>query len=65
MFIALYYIPGLTQTLNTSPKFNVGYLFTLIIPYYLLKVVVALVDTPFVYLLTFWLRGYIKKPKKR
>ncbi len=65
MFIALYYIPGLPEILNTSPKFNVGYLFTLIIPYYLLKVVVALCDTIPVYLLVWWLRGYIKEPKKR
>lgn len=56
MFIALYYIPGLPQTLNTSPKFTVAYLFTLIIPYYLLKVVVALADTPFVYAGVWWLK---------
>jgi uncharacterized PurR-regulated membrane protein YhhQ (DUF165 family) len=65
MFIALYYIPWLPQTLNTSPKFNVAYLFTLIIPYYLLKVVLALADTPFVYLLVWYLRGSVKEPKKK
>ena len=64
MFIALYYVPWLPQILNTSPKFNVAYLFTLIIPYYLLKVVVALADTPFVYAMVWWLRGS-KQPKKK
>ncbi|MBU0627884.1 MAG: queuosine precursor transporter [Nanoarchaeota archaeon] len=56
MFIALYYIPGLPQLLNTSPKFTTAYLFTLIIPYYLLKVVVALLDTPLVYAGVWWLK---------
>ena len=60
MFIALYYVPWLPKTLNTSPKFTVAYLFTLIIPYYLLKVVVALADTPFIYALVWWLK---KEPK--
>jgi len=64
MFIALYYVPWLPQTLNTSPKFTVAYLFTLIIPYYLLKVVVALADTPFVYLLVWYLRGSKAAKKK-
>lgn len=63
MFIALYYIPWLPQTLNTSPKFTVAYLFTLIIPYYILKIIIALFDTPFVYLSVWWLRGSAK-PKK-
>lgn len=57
MFIALYYIPGLPKIINTSPKFTVGYLFVLIIPYYLLKVVIAIFDTPFIYLGVWWLRG--------
>ena len=65
MFIALYYIPWLPSILNTNPKFTVAYLVTLIIPYYLLKVVVALLDTFPVYLGVWWLRGYIKEPKKR
>jgi len=65
MFIALYYIPWLPQIVNTNPKFTVAYLFTLIVPYYLLKVIVALADTPFIYILTWWLRGSIKEPKKR
>ncbi|MEA2037461.1 MAG: queuosine precursor transporter [Nanoarchaeota archaeon] len=65
MFIALYYIPWLPDVLNTNPKFNVAYLITLIIPYYILKVVVAIFDTPFIYLLTWWVRGYVKEPKKR
>ncbi len=61
MFIALYYVPWLPETFNTSPKFTVAYLFTLIIPYYILKVVVALADTPFIYALVWWLK---KEPKK-
>ncbi len=56
MFIALYYIPSLPQIVNTSPKFTVAYLFTLIVPYYLLKVVVALADTPICYLGVWWLK---------
>jgi len=60
MFIALYYVPWLPKTFNTNPKFTVAYLFALIIPYYLLKIVVALFDTPFVYLGVWWL----KKEKK-
>jgi len=63
MFIALYYIPFLPSILNTSPKFNVAYLFTLIIPYYLLKIVVSLIDTPFAYLGVWWLRGSKKSRK--
>jgi len=61
MFIALYYLPFLPATLNTSPTFTVAYLFTLIIPYYLLKVIIALIDTPFIYSLVWWLK---KEPKK-
>jgi len=48
MFIAFYAL---------SPKFTVAYLFVLIIPYWLLKVGFAIVDTPFCYLGVKWLRG--------
>lgn len=48
MFIAFYAI---------SDKFTAGFVFTLIIPYWLLKVVFAAIDTPFVYLGARWLRG--------
>jgi len=48
MFIAFYGI---------SPKFTVAYVFALIIPYWLIKVLFALVDTPFCYLGVKWLRG--------
>ncbi len=69
MFIALYYLPFsfVPAALNTNPKFNVAYLFVLIIPYWALKVCVALLDTPFVYLGVKFLRGYVykKKPRKR
>jgi len=47
MFIAFYAV---------SPKFTVAYMFALIIPYWLLKIVVALFDTPFVYLGVWWLK---------
>lgn len=61
MFIGLYYIPFLPDIINTNPKFTVSYLFVLIIPYYLLKVVIALFDTPFVYLGRWWLKREVKK----
>jgi len=48
MFIAFYAI---------SPKFTVAYIFALIIPYWLAKVLFALFDTPFCYLGVKWLRG--------
>ncbi|MFW6119993.1 MAG: queuosine precursor transporter [Petrotogales bacterium] len=48
MFIAFYYI---------TPKFTVYYVFTLIIPYWLVKVLFALFDTPFCYLGVRWLKG--------
>ncbi len=57
MFIAFYYLPFIPETFNTSPKFTVAYVFTLIIPYWLLKVAVALFDTPFCYLGVAWLSG--------
>ncbi|MFP4005789.1 MAG: queuosine precursor transporter [Candidatus Hadarchaeia archaeon] len=47
MFIAFYRI---------SPKFTAVYIFALIIPYWALKIVVALFDTPLVYLGVSWLR---------
>ncbi|MEM4755570.1 MAG: queuosine precursor transporter [Candidatus Woesearchaeota archaeon] len=48
MFLAFYMV---------SPKFTAGFIFTLIIPYWLLKVLVALFDTPFCYLGVAWLKG--------
>ena len=50
MFIAFYAI---------TPRHDAAYMFVLIIPYWLLKVVVSLCDTPFVYL-GVW---YLKKSK--
>ncbi|MDP7180359.1 MAG: queuosine precursor transporter [Candidatus Woesearchaeota archaeon] len=66
MFIALFYLPFdfIPQILNTSPKFTVAYLFALIIPYWLLKVVIAIVDTPAVYAGVYWMRGYVYPQKK-
>ncbi len=48
MFIAFY---GITE------KFTTVYVFSLIIPYWLVKVLFALFDTPFCYLGVRWLRG--------
>lgn len=53
MFIAFY---------NISPKFTSGYIFALIIPYWLLKVFVTIVHTPFCYLGVWWLKD--KKSNK-
>jgi len=47
MFIAFY---GLT------PKFDTVYIFSLIIPYWIFKIVFALLDTPFCYLGVKWLK---------
>ncbi len=65
MFIALYYLPFsfIPAALNTSPKFNFAYMFILIIPYWTLKVVIAVFDTPFIYLGVKWLQGYVYKKK--
>jgi uncharacterized integral membrane protein (TIGR00697 family) len=48
MFIAFYMV---------APKFTADFIFMLIIPYWLVKVLVALLDTPFVYLGVWWLKG--------
>lgn len=48
MFIAFY---------MASPQYTVDFIFSLIIPYWLLKIGVALFDTPFVYLGVWWLKG--------
>ena len=54
MFIAFY---------MATPVYTVDFIFALIIPYYLLKVFVAICDTPFVYLGVWWLKG--ERPKKK
>ncbi len=48
MFLAFYL---------ATPQYTVEFIFALIIPYWLLKVVIAIADTPFVYLGVRWLRG--------
>ena len=48
MFIAFY---------RMTPKYTVAFIVSLIIPYWLFKVVFALLDTPFCYALVAWLRG--------
>lgn len=47
MFIAFY---------NLTPKFTVPFIISLIIPYWLFKVLFALVDTPFIYAGVWWLK---------
>lgn len=47
MFIAFYHI---------TPTFTVAFVFSLIIPYWLFKVLFALIDTPFCYLGVQWLK---------
>lgn len=47
IFIAFY---------NVSPKFDFAFMWQLIIPYYILKVIIAILDTPFVYLGVKWLK---------
>ncbi len=48
MFLAFY---------GVSPKYDVGFIISLIIPYYILKVALAFLDTPVVYAGVNWLRG--------
>lgn len=47
MFIAFYQV---------TPKFTAGFIFALIVPYWLFKVAFAILDTPLVYLGVKWLR---------
>ena len=42
---------------HLTPKFTTAYIFSLILPYWLFKVVFALLDTPFCYLGVWWLSG--------
>lgn len=47
MFVAFYHM---------TPKFGAAFIWQLIIPYYILKIILALVDTPLVYLGVKWLK---------
>jgi len=47
IFLAFYQI---------TPKYDFAFMWTLILPYYALKVILAIVDTPFAYLGVKWLR---------
>jgi queuosine precursor transporter len=47
MFIAFYQI---------TPRFDVPFIFSLIIPFWIFKIIFAAVDTPFVYAIVHWLR---------
>ena len=42
---------------HLTPKFTTSYVFSLILPYWLFKVVFALLDTPFCYMGEWWLSG--------
>ena len=62
MFIAFWHLPdGLMKIVpiiqNTSPKFTAAYVFTLLIPWWILKVIIAVFDTPFIYLGVKWLKS--------
>jgi uncharacterized integral membrane protein (TIGR00697 family) len=65
MFIAFY---GITRTSIfdiANSKFTPEYVFMLIIPYWLVKVLFALFDTPFCYLGVRWLKGSKKHVKSK
>lgn len=47
MFLAFYHI---------APKFDAAFVWQLILPYYALKLILSLIDTPFVYLGVRWLK---------
>jgi len=47
MFIAFY---------NLTPKFTVPFIISLILPYWLFKILFALIDTPFIYAGVWWLK---------
>jgi queuosine precursor transporter len=53
MFIAFYKI---------TPQFDSAFIIQLAIPYYVFKIIFAVIDTPFVYLGVRWLRG--EKPQE-
>lgn len=55
MFLAFYQI---------SPKFTAGFIFSLIIPYWIFKIIFALIDTPLCYLGVRWLKNESLVPKK-
>ncbi len=68
MFIGLYHLPWswLPAGFNvTPPAYNALFVFSLVIPYWALKVFVALIDTPLVYMGVKFLRGYVYKPAKK
>ena len=49
---------------HLNDKFTTAYIISLIIPYWLFKVVFALLDTPFCYLGVWWLSGKKKEEQK-
>jgi len=54
MFLAFY-------AFNKGVSDNFSFLFSLIIPYWLLKCFMSIIETPFVYLAVRWLKGEVKK----
>jgi uncharacterized integral membrane protein (TIGR00697 family) len=58
MFIAFY---------KSAPMWDAVFVISLIVPYWIFKILFALLDTPFAYLGVKWMRGkvYSNKPKKK
>jgi queuosine precursor transporter len=48
MFIAFY---------KSAPQFDARFVFSLIIPYWIFKIIFAFIDTPFIYALVAWLKN--------
>jgi queuosine precursor transporter len=68
MFLAFYYIPmdftflGIDfSTFASAPNFDFFFVMGLVIPYWLAKIALAFIDTPFCYLGVRWLKGSEKK----
>lgn len=61
--IAFLHIPFLPAAVNTPERYNLLFILTLMLPYYGLKVVMALLDTPLVYLGVRWLRKSETAPR--
>lgn len=54
--IAFLYVPFLPAILNTAPHYTFGFIFDLLLPYYGLKLIMALFDTPLIYIGVRWLK---------
>jgi len=61
VFIAFYHLPNFVADnilliQNTPEKFNLEFVFTLLFSWWLIKVIIAVLDTPLVYLGVLWLK---------